>query len=125
MFAVRRMDELGTRNRAQAVDPHQRKYLVSAHNHTALGHGCAHSAATLGFVAGSKGSLEVSAGGSNNGRAHTLLEHGCICVVARAADFKYAAGLAHSDFGASLLLQIFNKLVAHLSSWANGRCHVQ
>ena len=114
-WPCRGMDKLTPPNRPQTIEPHQSAYPVSAHSQTTLGHGSAQSAATVGFVAGGKGGFEMHAGGTNNGRGHTLPEHGCVCVVARAADFKDAAGLAHSDFGASLLLQVFNKFVAHLS----------
>ena len=60
----------------------------------------------------------MDAGSTQRWLGQALFEHCDVCVVAGAADFKDSAGLANSDFGASLLLQVFNKLVAHLSSRA-------
>ncbi len=91
---------------------------MPAHGLTTPSHGRLQSAAAVGFVTGGKGCLEVKAGGTNNGGGHTLPVYGCVCVVARAADFKDTAGLAHRDFGASLLLQVFDELFVHLSSRA-------
>ncbi len=96
---------------------------MSAHGLTTPSHGRLQSAAAVGFVTGGKGGFEVHAGGTNNGCGHSLPEYSRVCVVARAADFKDTADLAHSDFRASLRLQVFDEFVAHLSSRAkNGRC---
>ena len=59
----------------------------------------------------------MDAGSTQRWLGQSLLEHCDVCVVAR-ADFKDTAGLANSYFGANLLLQVFNKLVAHLNSRA-------
>ena len=62
-----------------------------------------------------KGRLEVNALGTQRWLIHSSFLYCDVCVVAGAADFKDAARLADGYFEASLLLQVFNELVAHLS----------
>ena len=115
MLAVGCMDKLSPPHRAQAIELHQSAHPVSAHWVATLGHGSAQSAATVGFVAGCKGRFEVDAGRTQRWLGQALLAHCDVCVVTGAADIKDTAGLA--DCG-GLLLQVFNKLIAHLSSRA-------
>ena len=60
----------------------------------------------------------MDAGSTQRWLGQALFEHWDVCVVVRAAHFKDTAGLANSYFGANLLLQVLNKLVAQLSSQA-------
>ena len=117
-FAVRRVNEFAPPHRPQTIDPHQGAYPVSTYGQTALGHSCLQPAAAVGFVAGSKGCLEVDAGCTHQSFNNALLVRCPVCVLARAADFQDLAGLADCYFGRSRLLQVVNKLVAHRSSRA-------
>ena len=112
------VDKLASPNRPQAVEPHQGAYPVPTHGLATLGHRRCQSTTAIRLVACCKGGFEVDAGSTQRWLGQALILHCAVCVVAGAADFKDAAGLADSDFGASLLLQVFNKLVAHLSSRA-------
>ena len=118
VFAICGVDKLAPPNRPQAIEPHQNTHSMATHGQTTLGHGSPQSAAAIRLVACCKGGFEVHTGSTHHRLNQTLPVRCHACVVAGAANFEDTARLANSHFGACLLLQVFNQLVAHLSSRA-------
>ena len=119
VFAICGVYKFTPPNRPQVIEPHQSTHSMATHGKTTLGH-CFSSqpAAAVSLVAGCKGGFNVDTECAYRWCSQAPLVRCQVGVVASATDGENSARLANSHFAVSLLLQVFNKLVAHRSSRA-------